>query len=404
MGYSQRVPAAERTIRLLELLASSPDGLTAGELEAALGIPRSALFALLNTLKSLDYVEQREDRGPYRPGTRMQALRQPRAAGDSAVVMAFYEEVATHPFDETVALLVLDGWQALVIAQVETDRPVRSVLPPGQRLPAPESAGGLVLLAGQAIERRLEGDPRGKAGLASGELHTTLADVRRRVIAEHRGEDVVELAVPICPNGWQPEAALLVSVPAFRCSPQKVERLLETLRETAARISHRLGAISYRPYGEIAPQRLGPTVAMTADELQTFLNKPWAARLACLRLDGTPHVVPVWYEWTGQAFLIAAWPGSHWAAFVEQRPSVALTVDEPWPPLRRVLARGDAEGVSPRSLPGGLDPLLHRLSARYLGTAGQVMGPLTGEAAEWRVFRIRPIRLSGQRERLGIGE
>jgi len=52
MTYSKHVPAAERTMRLLELLASAPDGLPAGEMLGELLFSRSALFALLNTLKS----------------------------------------------------------------------------------------------------------------------------------------------------------------------------------------------------------------------------------------------------------------------------------------------------------------------------------------------------------------
>lgn len=398
MGYSQRVPSAERTVRLLELLASAPDGLSAGELEAALQIPRSALFALLNTLKDLDYVEQRTGRGPYRPGPRLHALRQPRAAGNSAMVLAFYEELTARPFEETVVLAVLDGSEALVIAQVEGNRPVRSVLPPGQRLPGHETAGGLVLLAnlrGPALEQRLGAEVRRATREA---LLPELGRVRRQAFAERQREEVVELAVPICPDGTHPEAALVVSVPAFRWSPTLAATIPGELRKTAARISHRLGAITYRPYGQVAPHQLGPTVPMSSDELRSFLDGPWAARLACVRDDGTPHVVPVWYEWTGGAFLIAAWPGSNWAAFVEQNPNVALTIDEPWPPLRRVLARGGAEAVAPFDLPGGADRFFQRLSTRYLGAPAHVTGlPASGKEG-WRAFRIAPTRLTGQRE------
>jgi hypothetical protein len=255
-----------------------------------------------------------------------------------------------------------------------------------------------VLLAGLSAttsERRLETVPA--------DLPGALAEVRQRATAERAQGDTVELAVPVCPDGYRPAAALLASVPAFRWSRAAGEGLLASLRETAARLSYRLGALVYRPYGLSAPRCLGPSVSMTPDELRAFLDGPWAARLACLRDDGSPHVVPVWYEWTGEAFLIAAWPGSLWAGYVAHHPAVALTVDEPWPPMRRVLARGDARAISPDELPGGLDGLFRRLSARYLGTPADIVAPSDASENGWRAFRIVPTRLITRREQVQEG-
>ncbi len=395
MPYFQRVPAAERTIRVLELLIGAPNGLTAGEMAAALGAPRSVLFALLNTLKGMGYAEQPTTRGPYRAGPRLYALSRPHPFGTNTLVFTFYEEVAGRSFDETVVLAVLDGSDVLIVAEAACERPVRSVLPTGHRAPAAESAAGRVLLAGLPTvtsERRLETVPT--------ELLTTLAEVRRQATAERAQEDTVELAVPICPDGYRPVAALLASVPTFRWSRAAGDALLASLREMAARISYRLGALVYRPYGLMAPRRLGPTVLMAPDELRIFLEGPWAARLACLRSDGSPHVVPVWYEWTGEAFLVAAWPGSLWAGYVTHHPTVALTIDEPWPPMRRVLAQGEAQAISPGELPEGLEGLFCRLSVRYLGTPAHVVVPPEAPKGVWRAFRIVPTRLTARREQI----
>ncbi len=395
MPYSQHVPAAERTIRVLELLAAAPQGLTATELTARLAIPRSALFALLNTLKAMGYVEQSNPRGPYRAGPRLQALHQPRPLQANTLVSAFYEELAGHPFEETVALATLDGIDVLILAEGACDRPVRSVLPPGRRTAALESAAGWVLLAGLpagVLEQRWPS--------ASATLLETLAQVRRQHAAERADREVVELAVPICPDGSRPEAALLASVPAFRWSKAVGEALLAALREMAARISYRMGALVYVPYGQSVPGRVGPSVAMTARELERFLQGPWAARLACVREDGSPHVVPVWYEWTGDAFLVTAWPGSLWADYVLRHPAVALTIDEPWPPMRRVLARGQANAITSDELPGGLEALFRRLSARYLGAPERSALSSKERAGEWRAFRIVPTRLIARRQQI----
>ena len=81
MDYSKQVPAAERTLNILEVLSSTPDGLSATELLAQLGdISRSGLFALLNTLKARSYIEQSDSRGKYQLGPALWALLPRRAA------------------------------------------------------------------------------------------------------------------------------------------------------------------------------------------------------------------------------------------------------------------------------------------------------------------------------------
>lgn len=36
---------------------------------------------------------------------------------------------------------------------------------------------------------------------------------------------------------------------------------------------------------------------MSSEEMNEFLAGPWLARVACLKPDGWPYVVPVWYHW-----------------------------------------------------------------------------------------------------------
>jgi nitroimidazol reductase NimA-like FMN-containing flavoprotein (pyridoxamine 5'-phosphate oxidase superfamily) len=120
------------------------------------------------------------------------------------------------------------------------------------------------------------------------------------------------------------------------------------------------------------------------------LQGPWAARLACVRPARRPHVIPVWQEWDGDHFHVIAWQGSQWSEYLLQNPSVSLTVDEPWPPLRRVVVRGQAQSLEPDQ--GGLDTasLLDRMSRRYLGQA------YSGQAGQvQRSFRIIPEYLRG---------
>jgi len=392
MDYHRHVPASIRTLHILESLAAEPGGLTAGQLAETLDIPHSALHALLNTLKSQGYVVQESARQPYRIGPRTQALGQARPTGINALVNAFYEETACRPPAETLALATLSDADALILTEAPSTQTVRCAIPVGQRIPAVTHPAGLTLLAGltpSGLERAI--------GQPATALHSALQQTRRQTMARSADDDAVTLAVPVCPDGQRPEAALLASIPAFRWDAAREATLLSSLREMAARLSYRLGALSYTPYGAAQPHPHGPSIPMPEAELRSFLDGPWAARLACIRPDGSPHVVPVWYEWRDATFLVAAWPGSAWADFVTQNPAVALTIDEPWPPLRRILVRGQAQALVPESIPGGIEGLRARINARYLGAPVQ-----SGDVAStaWKAFRIPPAKMIAHREQL----
>ena len=78
------------------------------------------------------------------------------------------------------------------------------------------------------------------------------------------------------------------------------------------------------------------------------------ARLAYVALDGTPRVVPVGFQWDGEALVIGTVPGSHKVAALRANPAVAITIDTApptWPP-KVLLVRGSAtvsitDGVFP---------------------------------------------------------
>ena len=147
-------------------------------------------------------------------------------------------------------------------------------------------------------------------------------------------------------------------------------------------------AYYYLPYQPEPRLDLRPSAPLLDAEINTFLQGPWAARLACLRPDGRPHVIPVWQEWDGQVFLVLAWQGSQWADYLLRDPNVSLTVDEPWPPLRRVVCRGQAQPIPPAEL--DLPALVQRLARRYLGQV-----PAALETQVQRAFRILPETLRG---------
>ncbi len=386
MDYSKQVPAAERTLNILEALSSAADGLTANELLNRLDdVSRSGLFALLNTLKARSYVEQSDSRGKYQLGPALWALLPQKSPGLEPLIGAFDSEMAHADLPETAVLLWLDRQETVLLAQREGAQRVRAVYRLGQRDDAESSPGGRLLLAG--LPNKVA-----QQTAVFNQFHNEGA-------ATQETAETIDIACPICADGVQPVAALQVSLPTFRSMPETVARLKKQLQQAAARISYRLGAAVYQPYGWASGEPIGPNRTLIQSEIEHFLQGPWSARLACVRADGTPHVLPLWYEWDGRYFWLAASPGAQWKQVVEETGHVSLTIDEPWPPLRRAFVVGQAKLVDELQVPGGLAGLRQRLAVRYLGQgAGQQ--PELCQTDGWHAVQITPQRISGQQ---GLG-
>lgn len=388
MDYAKEVPTVIRALNLLEALSATPEGLTAGELLQKLDLSRSTLFALLNTLKAHRYVEQPAERGPYRLGPALYALLPAQSRQLTLLTEAFLADPEITSLPETAVLARLDESETVILAQLESKHPVRVVIQPGQRQAASETAHGLVLLAGQPDTAPVE------LIETAASLVQSLRQIQQEGLAQTAHDDVVEIAVPICADGIQPVAALFVSIPAYRHSDETAVTLTHSLRQIAARLSYRLGAPVYQPYGWASGAPLEPTTVLNAKETDHFLRQPWGARLACIRPDGAPHVVPLWYEWDGRFLWLAASPGAYWQGYVRENGRVSLSIDEPWPPLRRVLIVGQAEPVANSGLPGGLTGLRQRLAARYLGQGASAQAGYQ-DTAGWSAFRITPEKING---------
>ncbi len=376
--YSQHVPAAQRTLRVLESLAIEPAGLTTAELLQEVEGSRSGLYALLNTLKTHDYVVSED--GRHRLGPALWRLVPDRPRDMEALIGGFTDEVASGAFDETVALTWPHHGGTIVVAETQTDRPVRVAYRVGSTRPPGSADAQLFSAAGSGDQAEL-------------------ALIRRQGVASTRNTEISEIAAPVCRDGVQPTAALLLGVPAQRRRQGAMGDHVHRLRRLAARLSHRLGAAVYQPYGWAVAEPVGPSRELDDTELDDFLAGLWGAQLACVRSDGTPHVVPLWYEWDGEAIWLAASPGSSWRSHVADNPEVSVTLDEPWPPLRRVFLSGEASEVPDGEVPGGLAGLRRRLAIRYLGKGAELQSELS-DVEGWSAVRIVPERVHG---RQGLG-
>ncbi|MGH3734284.1 MAG: IclR family transcriptional regulator [Micromonosporaceae bacterium] len=147
-GRPDSVKSADRTVDVLEVLATTEGQLTLSELQRRLGWPKSSLHGILRTLVARRWVETDERGTAYRIGLR--ALRVGSAYLDRDPVVRAAGTVLARvrrQLDETVHLARLDGTEVVYLASRESPHHLRVTSRIGRRLPAYATALGKALLA-----------------------------------------------------------------------------------------------------------------------------------------------------------------------------------------------------------------------------------------------------------------
>ncbi|HEX2822643.1 MAG TPA: pyridoxamine 5'-phosphate oxidase family protein [Streptosporangiaceae bacterium] len=119
-------------------------------------------------------------------------------------------------------------------------------------------------------------------------------------------------------------------------------------------------------------QRRNRSIAMNAEELNSFLGEQRSCRLATLG-SGGPHVSPVWFVWDGTALWIYSLTRSQRWTDISRDPRVAAVIDagHEYAELRGVEFEGDAEVVGPVPRTGAEDPPFPELATPERLMAGK---------------------------------
>jgi PPOX class probable F420-dependent enzyme len=126
----------------------------------------------------------------------------------------------------------------------------------------------------------------------------------------------------------------------------------------------------------VPEQRRGRVIAMSADELTSFLGEQRTCRFATTGPDG-PHVAPVWFVWDGQALWVYSLTRSQRWANLARDPRVAVVVDDGhhYHELRGVEVEGEAVMVGPVPRTGGEDQPAPELAEPERLMAAKYFGP-----------------------------
>ncbi|HWE63560.1 MAG TPA: PPOX class F420-dependent oxidoreductase [Chloroflexota bacterium] len=106
---------------------------------------------------------------------------------------------------------------------------------------------------------------------------------------------------------------------------------------------------------------------MSREEYTSFLMEGTrTGKLATVRDDGRPHVVPIWFVLDGETVVFTTGESSVKGRNIARDPRVALCVDDQQPPFSFVLVEGTAETAPnpPEMLEWSI-----RIAERYMGPA-----------------------------------
>ncbi len=241
------VRSLERAFELLEHLADGGGEMALSELAEASGLPMPTIYRLMRTLVNGGYVRQQPSKR-YALGPRLIRL------GDLAGRLlgtwarpALIELVAET--GETANMAVLDGDEAVYVAQVPSKHSMRMFTEVGRRVQPHCTGVGKALLAqlpaetAEAIIDRT--DLVGHTPHTITDRAALLAELDRIRVQGYALDDEEQelgvrcVAVPLI--GAPATAALSVSGPSGRMTPEVIETVVPVMRRTAERFAAATG-------------------------------------------------------------------------------------------------------------------------------------------------------------------
>ncbi len=246
------VPALDRSVALLRILASAATSLTLAELSDAVQVSRSTVYSLLATLQRHGMVEKDPRHKTYQLGVGVFELGS--AYLQRVSLVPVFNEVGARLAEqcrETVKLAILDGHDVVYLGKQDGIYSVRLVARVGSRMPAHATAVGKVLLArleddtvrmlyeGYQFQARTQHTLR-----ALPDLLDQLAICRRQSFALDREESSIGVqcvAAPIHDHSRTIVAAISIGVPNDRLDDARLAELTTMLVDAAGQISRRLG-------------------------------------------------------------------------------------------------------------------------------------------------------------------
>jgi IclR family acetate operon transcriptional repressor len=256
----RQVAGTQAVVRALWILRAFSDARpewSLADMSRELGLSKPSCFRLLLALEHEGLVARHEPAGLYRLGpTAIELGARAQRANDVASTARAELEALTRATGETSSVEVLAGEETLILDEVQGGHLIGTSPSVGTRWPAHATSTGKVLLAA-AVEqdpdlvRRMAARTGGRlCGItpatirSPSRLSAELARVARQGYATAIGEleaGYVALGAPVRRHDGGIVAAISLGGPSTRFTDARIPGLIKSVRESAARISRRLG-------------------------------------------------------------------------------------------------------------------------------------------------------------------
>ena len=240
------VQTLARGLRILEILAAAQDSVGVTELSKKIGVDKGSVSRLVQTLVKYRFAERDQKTRRYRLGSKISQMNQQmeRHTHLNQLAKPFLHELVDKT-GENAHLAVYAQKKALVIADVESPASLRVVSGVGRRIPLYCTAVGKSLLAFCNVplpEYLPQLTPRTITDYDEFTLH--LEQIAHAGIAVDDEEHIIGvrcLAAPVYDYSGKAIAAIGISGPAVRVTPQHLPKLIKIVTNIATALSKSLG-------------------------------------------------------------------------------------------------------------------------------------------------------------------
>ncbi|MDQ6766667.1 MAG: IclR family transcriptional regulator [Candidatus Eremiobacteraeota bacterium] len=247
-----KVNSVDRALVILEYLGTQTKEVGVRELGQAIGLSKSSVHRILQTLRARGFVRWNPDNARYSLGMRAfevgcGILRSMEA---HAVAKPYLEQLVAN-LGETAFLGVLDDSDLVVIDKIDGRRSVRMYADIGSRRPLHSTGIGKALLAHldrAEVDRIIAAKPLvryTKNTITDPEaLRAELEKIRRQGYAEDNEEiedGLYCVGAPLFNYSGRPVAAISISVPKMGQQTVQKDRLIKSVMQASQEISAKLG-------------------------------------------------------------------------------------------------------------------------------------------------------------------
>lgn len=243
------------------------------EITRSVGLAKTTVYRLLNTMKEIGYVEQTSPNGAYVLSQKFFELSRPAVPHQYLMPLArtWLERLSLRT-GGTASLGILDQGSLLYLAVIESQHPYRYAMKPGDYYYAHATAMGKCLLAFLSEEEvdeviRTHGLPRLTHNtITTGtELLKALAEIRKDGFAinmEENADGVMCVGAPIWGPEGKPMAALSISAPLVR-----MEGVVDSMKNEALRVARQLSLmLGHDPEASASDLRTQAAITGVLDE------------------------------------------------------------------------------------------------------------------------------------------